>query len=116
MNKNLLKGACLTATALLAFAAASYSQEKKERLRAQDRAFFRPEMDSDHQGLRPCTGFRRPECRRSAVCSAPRCVDEPRDLGDIYNRRRKRDRAWRELSLGMGEMLRRKQVANDERR
>ncbi len=30
MNKNLLKGACVTATALLAFAAASYSQEKKE--------------------------------------------------------------------------------------
>jgi quercetin dioxygenase-like cupin family protein len=30
MNKNLLKGACVTTTALLAFAAASYSQEKKE--------------------------------------------------------------------------------------
>ena len=30
MNKDLLKGACVTATALLAFAAASYSQEKKE--------------------------------------------------------------------------------------
>jgi anti-sigma factor ChrR (cupin superfamily) len=30
MNKDLLKGACLTATALLALAAASYSQEKKE--------------------------------------------------------------------------------------
>jgi quercetin dioxygenase-like cupin family protein len=30
MNKDLLKGACLTATALLAFAAASYRQDKKE--------------------------------------------------------------------------------------
>jgi anti-sigma factor ChrR (cupin superfamily) len=30
VNKDLLKGACLTGTALLAFAAASYSQEKKE--------------------------------------------------------------------------------------